>query len=390
MTMLLETDALAAARALAPELSERAQEGESLGSMPIDLVDTARDAGLFRLMTPRTLGGLELAPRDVIAVLEELCRADGSAGWTILIGNATSFFTWFHPGVAAALLAGSRDRIGAGCFAPTGTLIDRGDGTFDFTGRWSFVSGCRHADAFLLGGLVTDGDQLRMVEGFGPDWRLAYVPAAAVEIIDNWDVAGLRGTGSNDVTVTGAIVDEGHTIAPFREAARHDNPLARFPLFTLVGVQFAAVPLGIGRRALDELVAIAPTKVRAGSMTPIGDDADLQVAIARTDSALRAARSYVCETVDDAYATALRGAVPTIEQRARLQVAVQNAMCAGLAAVDLAFAAGGAGALRNDNALQRSFRDLHAAAQHVYFSPSSWKRYAKVLLGAGCDQHFML
>jgi alkylation response protein AidB-like acyl-CoA dehydrogenase len=390
MTMLLETDALAAAQALAPELSDRAQEGELLGTMPADLVEKARDAGLFGLMTPRSLGGLELAPREVIDVFEALCRADGSAGWTIIIGNATAFFTWFEPEIAAALLAGRRETIGAGCFAPTGKLIDRGDGAFDFTGRWSFASGCCHADGFFLGGFVMDGDQPRMIEGFGPDWRFAYVPAEAVEIIDNWDVAGLRGTGSNDVSVAGAVVNERHTIAPFRVRARHENALARFPLFTLVGVQFAAVPLGIGRRALDELLALAPTKARVGSMTPIGGDADMQVSIAQADAALRAARGYVCETVDDAYATARAGAPPTIEQRARVQVAVQNAMRAGLAAVDLAFSAGGASALRNDNVLQRCFRDLHAAAQHAYFSPASWKRYTKVLLGTEREQLFML
>jgi alkylation response protein AidB-like acyl-CoA dehydrogenase len=390
MTMLLDTDTLAAARALAPELSDRAQEGELLGTMPADLVEKARDARLFSLMTPGSLGGLELAPRDVIDVLEELCRADGSAGWTIIIGNATAFFTWFEPEVAAALLAGTRPTIGAGSFAPVGTLIPRGGGTFDFSGRWSFVSGCRHADGLFLGGFVMDADHPRMIDGIGPDWRFAYVPADTVTIIDNWDVAGLRGTGSNDVSVAGVVVDERHTIAPFREPARHDNALARFPLFTLIGVQFAAVPLGIGRRALDELLAIAPTKTRAGSMMPIGDEADVQVSIARADAALRAARAYVGDAVDDAYAAALRGNVPTIEQRARVQVAVQNAMRAGLDAVDLAFAAGGASALRNDNALQRCFRDLHAAAQHVYFSPASWKRYTKVLLGTEREQLFML
>ena len=125
-------------------------------------------------------------------------------------------------------------------------------------------------------------------------------------------------------------------------------------------------------------------------MAPIGDDADLQFAIARADAALRAARAYVTETVDDAYATALDGNVPSIEQRARLQVATQNAMRAGLEAVDLAFAAGGASALRSDNVLQRCFRDLHAAAQHVYFSSAAWKRYTKVLLGTEREQLFLL
>jgi alkylation response protein AidB-like acyl-CoA dehydrogenase len=262
-----------------------------------------------------------------------------------------------------------------------GRFRDRGDGTFALFGRWPFVSGCRHADRFLLGGFVMDGDRPRLTDGGGPDWRLAHVPVDEVEIIDNWDVAGLRGTGSNDVAVSDAIVDDRHTCAPFGQPSRHDTALARLPFFTLIGTKMAGVPLGIGRRALDELMAIAPHKGRAGCLTPMGDDGDMQLAIAQADAELRAARAFVLESLDQASDTAVRGDIPSIEQRARIQLAALNAMRAGITAVDLAFAAGGASALRNDNILQRCFRDLHAASQHTYFSPAAWKRYTKILLG---------
>lgn len=390
--MHLNSDArtLAAAQALAPELSDRALEAERLGTLPRDLVEKARDAHLFGLTTPNALGGLELGPRAIVATVEELCRADGSAGWTIMIGTATGLFAWFDPEIGTQLLDGMCDPITAASFAPMGTLSDRGDGTFVFGGRWPFVSGCRHADRFLLGGFVMDGDHPRVIDGVGPDWRLAHVPVDEVEIIDNWDVAGLRGTGSNDVAVSHVIVDERHTVAPFGHPSRHPTTLARFPFFTLIGMKLAGVPLGIGRRALDELIAMASCKGRAGSLTPIGDDADMQLAIAQADAELRAARAFVLEALDEAYDTAVCGDVPTMEQRGRIQVAAQNAMRAGITAVDLAFAAGGASALRNDNVLQRCFRDLHAASQHVYFSPSAWKRYTKVLLGTGHAEHQML
>jgi alkylation response protein AidB-like acyl-CoA dehydrogenase len=393
MTTLLldtDTDTLRAARALAPELSERALETEQLGTLPRDLVEKARAAHLFGLLTPRALGGLELPPRPAVETLEELCRADGSAGWAILIGNATSFFSWFDPAIGAELFEGAAEPAGAGAFAPAGRLVDQGDGTFVLNGRWPFVSGCRHADRFLLGAFVMDGDQPRIIDGVGPDWRLAHVRAADVEIIDNWDVAGLRGTGSNDVAVSGVIVEDRHTIAPFGQPARHDTPTCRFPFFTLVGMKFAAVPLGIGRRALDELLAIAATKIRVGTFTPLGDAADVQLGMARADGALRAARAFVFESIDDAYATALAGDVPSVEQRARIQLAANNAMRAGLDAVDFAFATAGASALRNDNALQRCFRDLHAAAQHAYFSTNAWKRYTRVVLGTEREQLNML
>jgi alkylation response protein AidB-like acyl-CoA dehydrogenase len=352
-------------------------------------VEKARDAHLFGLTTPRALGGLELAPREIVETIEELCRADGSSGWTIMIGTATGLFSWFDPAIAAELLAGADRPVTAASFAPTGRLVDRGDGTYSLTGRWPFVSGCRHADRIMLGGFVFDGDRPRITDA-GPDWRLAHVPVDQVEIIENWDVAGLRGTGSNDVAVADVIVEDRHTVSPFGKPARQDTALARFPFFTFIGMKMAGVPLGIGRRALDELFAMAPTKARGGSLSPIGDDADMQLAVAEADAALRAARAFVLESLDDAYGTALCGNVPSVEQRARIQLAAQNAMRAGIAAVDLAFAAGGASALRNDNVLQRCFRDLHAASQHVYFSPSAWKRYTKVMLGTGDAELYML
>ena len=395
MTMLLDTDTtqvdtLAAAKALASELSARARETEELGTLPRDLVEKVRAARLFGLHGPRALGGLDLPPRAAIETLEELCRADGASGWTVMIGNATSFFSWFEPEVGLELLAGVTEPIGAGSFAPAGQLVDRGDGTFTFSGRWSFVSGCRHADRFLLGGFVMDGDAPRLIDGVGPDWRFACVSADDVEIIDNWDVTGLRGTGSNDVEVHDLVIDERHTIAPFREPARHDTPTSRLPLFTLIGMQFAAVPLGIARRALDELLETVKTKARMGTFTPLGDSADVQLGIAHADAGLRAARAFVIETAEDAYATAVAGEAPSIEQRSRLQLAVLNAMRAGIEAVDYAYATAGASALRSDNVLQRCFRDLHAASQHLYFSTNSWKRYTRVLLDTEREQLFML
>src|SRR4051794_24246460 len=97
--------AVAAARGLSAELSARALECERLGTLAPDLVDEMERAGLFRLALPRALGGLELEPAAVIETIEELCRADGSAGWTTLIGNCTSFFAWFEPSVARDLLS---------------------------------------------------------------------------------------------------------------------------------------------------------------------------------------------------------------------------------------------------------------------------------------------
>ncbi|WP_410571693.1 acyl-CoA dehydrogenase family protein [Amycolatopsis sp. cmx-4-61] len=374
------TDAVTAARELAPELSARAVEAEQLQTLPRDLVERARAAGLFRLATPRGLGGQELPPATIVEVVEELSRADGSAGWTITIGNASAFLAWLDPAVAADLVAGSPDPVGGGVFAPAGRLTPDGDGKFALAGRWAFCSGSPHTDLFFNGAMVFDGDAPRTVPGRGPDWRLAVVPAAQARVLENWDVTGLRGTGSHDIAID-AVVRQEHTISPFTEPARHDGPLGRFPFFTLVGTMMVGVPLGIARRALDEFTGFAPAKFRPPGPGPIADDGDVQLALTRAEGRLRSARAFVFEALGELWDTACAGDVPDVRQRGQFLLAAQQAMRASLSAVDIAFGYAGAGALHADQPMQRCFRDLHAAAQHIYFSAAASKRYAKLRFG---------
>ncbi|MEU4519796.1 acyl-CoA dehydrogenase family protein [Amycolatopsis sp. NPDC024027] len=362
---------MTAARELAPELSARAVEAEQLRTLPRDLVERAREAGLFRLATPRGLGGQELPPATIVETVEELSRADGSAGWTITIGNGSAFLAWLDPAVAADLVAGSPDPIGGGVFAPMGRLTPDGAGKFALAGRWGFCSGSPHTDLFFNGAFA-GGDPR--------DWRLAAVPAAAVRVVENWDVSGLRGTGSHDVEIDTVVPGE-LTISPFTNPARHDGPLWRFPFFTVIGTMLAGVPLGIARRALDEFTAFAPAKFRPPGPGPIAEDGDVQLVLTRAEGRLRSARAFVFEALGELWDTACAGDVPDVRERGQFLLATQQAMRASLSAVNLASGYAGAGALHSDQPMQRCFRDLHAAAQHIYFSAAASKRYAKLRFG---------
>jgi len=372
---------LEAAREIAPMLSERALVCERLGTLPPDLVETVRRAGLFRLATPRELGGLELDPATIVEVFEELARADGSAGWTIMIGNASAFLAWLDPAVARALLGARAGPVTAGVFAPMGRLTPNGGKGFQLDGRWSFASGCLHADLFFGGAFVMDGERPRMLPERGPDWRLAFYGATAGSVIENWDVVGLAGTGSHDIAAAGLAVPEEHTAAVFFEPARHDGPLWRFPFFTLAGTFLMSIPLGIARRALDELASFAPTKIRPPGPGSIAEDGDVQLAVSRAEGALQSARALVFDALGSMWDTACAGDVPTVDQRARFLLAGQQTMRAATEAVNIAHSLAGAGAIHAGNPLGRCFRDIHAAAQHIYFSPAAAKRYAKVRLG---------
>ncbi|MGI5127657.1 acyl-CoA dehydrogenase family protein [Pseudonocardia sp. CA-107938] len=383
--MFTDLAPLDAARTLASPFSARAREAERACTMPADLVADVRRAGLFNLTTPRILGGLELPPQQTVEVIEEVSRADGSAGWTILIGNATGFLAWLDPHVAAQLLAARTDTVAAGVFAPMGRFTDTAPGTFRLDGRWGFASGSPHADWFWGGGFVLDGPGPRIVPGHGPDWRLGIVPTSAVTIVETWDCAGLRGTGSHDVVVDAVPVPHEHTIAPFREPARHDGPLWRLPFFTFVGTQMVGFPLGVARRALDELTAIATAKARPPSPLPIGHDGDVQIAITRAEAALQSARALVVDALGGVWESALAGNVPDVHRRARFLLATQNAMRTAVEVVTAAVGLGGTAGMHADHPLQRCLRDIHAADQHIYFSQAASKRYAMTRLGIEQD-----
>jgi indole-3-acetate monooxygenase len=377
------SSALQAARALAPTIRDRALEAERLGTLPDDIVDALRDAGLFRIAQPRALGGFELDPTSSMAVIEELSAADASAGWTFMIGvGAAAFAAWLDPAVARNLFGSDAGGPAASVFAPTGRATPLGSGQFRVDGRWPFASGCRHARWFLNGVLVTDGERPRQVKEHTPDWRLAFLRRSDVAVLDSWDVAGLRATGSNDVEAHEVLIGEELTIQPFSKPACHQGPLWRLPFFTLIGVLFAGFPLGVGRRALDEFAQLATSRGRGGNdAEPIAEDGAAQLAFSRAEAGLQAARAFVLDAIEVVWRSACAGDVPGVHDRARLQLSVQHAMRAALDAVEVAFTFAGASAARTSHPLQRCLRDLRTANQHIYFSSAALKRYAQLTFG---------
>jgi indole-3-acetate monooxygenase len=367
----MTNDVRDALTALLPDFRARACDGERLRTMPADLVRRAQAGGLFRLNLPKSLGGLELDPATTAEIFEEISRADGSAGWTVVIGNSTAFFAWLDPAVAREMIGDDPDFVSTSMWAPLGRAAPGGAAGFTVNGRWPFNSGCPHA-SWLQVGVLLDAD---------PPWRFAFVPARSAVIEDTWDAMGLRGTGSHHLTLSAVPVPAEHLAAPFFEAARHDGPLWRIPLITLAAMFLAAVPLGVARRALDEFAAIAVSTVRGPATQSIGHDADAQCQLARAEGALASARSFLFDTIARIWATACRGDEPDLEQRALALLAANQAVRAATEAVDRVFRLAGAGAVYADHPLQRCFRDVHAAGQHILFSAGREQAYAKVRLG---------
>lgn len=362
---------------LAPAVRERAAEIEAARRLPPDLATAFAEAGLFRLVVPRSLGGLEVDAGQLFETIEQMSAADGSAGWCLMIGATTAVLAPLLPETAAKEIYGDPEVVTGGALAPRGT--GRGvEGGYRVTGRWPFASGIEHC-TWLCGGFLTEDG----------DFRMAYFPASDVEIIDTWDVSGLRGTGSHDMAVDDVFVPSDRAIALLTATPRERGPLYRFPIFGLLGLSVAAVALGIARAAIDELTRLATEKTPTMSAQRLADRSATQSEVGRATAALLAARALSFDEAASASERAASGDEFDLGQRARLRLAAVQAARTAADVVDAMYDLGGGTSIYAGSPLQRQFRDVHAVTQHIVVAPATYELAGRVLLGVETDT-FML
>lgn len=369
-----------AACALAPKVDAARESIERERSLPIDLVNALGAAGAFSLWLPKSLGGAELDAVDYVRVIEELSRLDGSVGWCASIASAYSCIAgYLQPDVAQHIYDGGRVVI-AGAVMPSGKAFIA-TGGYRVTGHWTYGSGIRHSQWTLGNCIVHDRDGPRTGPGGAPELLLAMFPTSATEVIDTWRVSGLRGTGSNDYRVADLFVPGEHTIPYPAPPAVQGGTLYATPLISLLAVAIAAVPLGIARAAIDAVIALAAAKALYGSSTLLRDRPTVQADVARAETLLGSARSYLLSMVGEMWDEVATGAVISLRQRAKVRLACANAGQASAQAVDLMYNAAGGTALFETSRLERCFRDVHACTQHIAISTINFETGGRVLLG---------
>jgi indole-3-acetate monooxygenase len=373
---------LLAAQDLAPDLSARASGAEALRTMPDDLVARVREAGLFRMALPASLGGLELDPVTLIEVVETLSAADGSGGWTVLIGNSTAFFAWLDPTVAKEMIGDDLGFCSTSMFGPLGQARGADEDTFTVSGRWPFNSGCPHSEWLQVGVFVMGEEGPRTRDGgTDPDWRFAFVRRESAVIENTWDALGLRGTGSHHLSLDEVRVPAEHFAAPIYESARRDGPLSFLGLFDVAAVVMAGFPLGVARRAVDEFTVLARSKFRGSPANTVATNGHTQMLLSQAECRLRSARLYVHDVAGAVWESCCAGDRPPTQLRAELALATCHAMRTALEAVDSLYRLAGAEAVFTGHPLERCFRDLHAGSQHIIYSTTQEQQFARVRLG---------
>ena len=364
--------AITAARTLSPELSARASEMDTVRRLPSDLAATMAKAGVFRALTPASLGGLESSPAVFMEMLETLAIANASASWCAMIACTAALpAAYLAPDVARDIY-GDPDMIAGGIFAPMGRAVVEGD-DYILTGRWPWGSGSANSQWIGLGAMVVADSEAK------PEPRMLMVRTKDAQLLDTWHVAGLRGTGSGDIEVKDLRVPKAYSISSRFESPRETSPLYTFPPFGLLGIGVASVALGNAQGALDEFYELASAKKSQGSARRLSERASVQADYAKALASLKAARAYMVEEIALTWEQAKSEGLQSVERRAALRLACTYMTRTAAKVCGVVYELGGGTVLYEDSPIQRRFRDAHAITQHIVTAPASYELFGRVL-----------
>jgi alkylation response protein AidB-like acyl-CoA dehydrogenase len=300
-----------------------------------------------------------------------------------MIGATTSLLSGYLPARWASEIYGDEASCTGGHAMPLGRAVPV-DGGLRVRGRWQWGSGSDHCTYIGGGCLVVDADGQRKPRADGLAAPFVFFTRDEVELLDTWDVMGMRATGSTDYEVHDVLVSEGRWAEPQLGVPVVDEPLYRFPFLAALALGVSAVSIGLARRAVDELIDLAGAKKPAQSSRTLAERPVVQADVARAEAAWRAARAFVREQVDEAWAAAEQGTLDA-DRRRDLRLAATNATLASTHAVDLMYDAAGGSAVHRGAPLERVFRDAHVATQHAMVSARTLEVLGRVALGLPTD-----
>ena len=401
---LLRDELLADIRSHREQFESAGDRAEELRTLPHDAVATLRELGLFWLKTPAELGGTPLPPVEFSEVIEELAYIDTSTAWAAMIGAGCNGLAggWLPAAGARRIFGDSADAAPAGTRGNrlpvlAGQLAPRGTGTpvtggYLVHGRWGFSSGIVHAD-WLIGAFKSERAPAAggggAAGGAGADDEVAStgigamivfaIPKAEAEVIDNWHVAGLQGTGSLDFSVDGIFVPAELTYELGSPAVRGGD-LFRLGMPAFVSNEVPPLAIGLARRAIDDITELAAHTARFPGGPTVSERAVFHHALGRAEVRVRAARAVHREAMAVAFASAVADGAPSEEQQLAVTTASVHAVETCADVVSELFKFGGGRALALTNPMQRHLRNVLAARQHVALSEENYEAAGRYLL----------
>jgi alkylation response protein AidB-like acyl-CoA dehydrogenase len=380
-----------AATALQPVLRDYHDEIERGQRMPPALFAQLREAGFYKMVIPRSLGGLQVDTLTFLRAVEKLAEGAGSVGWNLGNGGVGQLVTLGLPDDGVEEIYGKRaDTVIAGTAVPGGGQAVPVKGGYRVTGHWQFGTGCNEA-SWMLGSfqvLGDDGRPLPHPDGGSLYWRGVFARSEVEIVPGSWDVAGLRGTGSFDWTVNGVFLPERRTMPQIgipleNQWSRWPGVMYALPVQCWVGPHHSAVITGIAQAGLDALIDLAGGKTPRGRMTGalLCENPQVQDAVGRADAILNAGRAYRSAQIAQLWGTVASGDETTLEQRARCRLASTYAADCAREAMDLVYRHGGSTSFKRESRLAECWRDLHTVGQTVTIAPEWYPIGGRVYLG---------
>tara|TARA_A100001037_G_scaffold123214_2_gene112042 strand:- start:314 stop:1594 length:1281 start_codon:yes stop_codon:yes gene_type:complete len=385
--------------ALRPIIEKGGDEAQKLRRVPDETIDALVDSGFFRFAIPEELGGENATICETIEVLEAISAIDGSVGWNVMLGSEINAMAagGMDPELAKEVYIDNPQVIMAGGGGP-GTqpskAIDQGDGSFRIWGQSTFISGCHNAEWIFMAAPVyekLEDEMPAMDENGMPRFNMWMINKSEVEILDTWDVAGLRGSGSHDVKCEGALVPERFANTTLMTTPAHyPNPAYRVPVPLRLAYNKAAVAIGVARGALDAFSDLAQNKIPLMMSSSLANRPIAQYRMGECEAKLRAARAFFMESmqaVHDELEAGLESPSPEGTLYGRLSCTY--AANAAMEVVDVIHNTAGTSGMRMYSPLERKLRDAHGCATHRWVSHPLYQDMGMYFLGLEPPPEFL-
>jgi len=363
-------------------------EAQKLRRLPTHTVDALIDAGMFRFTLPKELGGENASVTETIEVLEAIAKVDASVSWNVMLGSEiNAMAAGGMPKDLAREVYLDNPRVimcgGGGPGTTPSRAVKQADGGFRVWGQTTFISGCHNAEWCFMGAPIMEGDQPALNAQGQPTFKMWFLNKSQFQIIDTWDVAGLRGSGSHDVKADGALVSEKWAqVDLVLLPALYDNPVFRIPVALRLAYNKAAVAIGVARGALDEFVTLAQTKLPMLSATLLKDKPIAHYRYGEAEAMLRAARAFLFEAMREVEEELRRGRdAPSGKLTQNARLACTHAANASMHVVDSIHNTAGTSGMRMNSPLERKLRDAHGCATHRWVAHPLYAELGRIFLG---------
>lgn len=365
-----------AARELVPQLRERTAQTATLGRLPDDTIDAMQAAGFFRIMQPARYGGFEMDPEVFFRVQMILAEGCMSTAWVLGVVAIHNWQLALFDDRAQQDVWGENDAtLLSSSYMPVGK-VERVEGGYRLSGHWGFSSGSMHCDWAFLGAMVPPTE-----EGEAPDYRTFLVPRDDYKIVENWNVSGLEGTGSHDITVNDAFVPEYRTHRSIHGFecnspgnAVNDHYIFRLPFGQIFVRAVSSSSIGCLKGVVDAYVEVNKDRVGLNDGNKIATDPDAQMALAECIATVDECQTIMFRNFDSMVDAARQGTQLPIEERIKMRfdAALVSRKCTD--AINGMFNACGAQGIFRDHPLNRAWLDINAGRQHVANNPFKFGR----------------